>query len=49
MQNKQNGRSVVVTINDRGHYVAGCIIDVTPAAARPLGFGGLTDMTVTRE
>jgi rare lipoprotein A len=32
--NKNNGRSVVVRINDRGPFVRGRIIDVTPAAAR---------------
>jgi rare lipoprotein A len=31
--NKSNGRSVVVTINDRGPFVRGRLIDVTPAAA----------------
>src|SRR5262249_40346761 len=36
--NKSNGRSVVVTINDRGPFVRGRVIDVTPAAARVLGF-----------
>jgi rare lipoprotein A len=40
--NKNNGRSVVVTINDRGPFVRGRVIDVTPAGARALGFSGLT-------
>src|SRR5579862_4888035 len=44
--NKRNGRSVVVRINDRGPYAAGRIIDVTPAAARALGFSGLAPVTV---
>ncbi len=44
--NKRNGRSVVVTINDRGPFVRGRVIDVTPAAARALGFSGLTQVTV---
>jgi rare lipoprotein A (peptidoglycan hydrolase) len=35
--NKSNGNSVVVTINDRGPFVRGRIIDVSPAAARVLG------------
>jgi rare lipoprotein A len=39
--NVRNGRSVVVRINDRGPFVRGRIIDVTPAAARVLGFSGL--------
>lgn len=34
---KNGGRSVVVTINDRGPFVRGRIIDVSPAAARVLG------------
>ena len=39
--NKRNGNSVVVRINDRGPFVRGRVIDVTPAAARSLGFSGL--------
>ena len=34
VSNPKNGRSVDVTINDRGPFVRGRIIDVTPAAAR---------------
>jgi rare lipoprotein A len=44
--NKSNGRSVVVTINDRGPFVRGRIIDVSPAAAQVLGFSGVTHVTV---
>jgi len=44
--NKRNGRTVVVTINDRGPFVAGRVIDVTPAAAQALGFSGLTQVTL---
>jgi rare lipoprotein A len=44
--NKNNGRSVIVTINDRGPFVRGRVIDVTPAAARALGFSGLTQVTL---
>jgi peptidoglycan lytic transglycosylase len=47
--NKTNGRSVVVTINDRGPFVRGRLIDVTPAAAHALGFSGLARVTVNRE
>jgi rare lipoprotein A len=47
--NRSNGRSVVVTVNDRGPFVRGRIIDVTPAAARVLGFSGLGQVTVERE
>jgi rare lipoprotein A len=37
--NLRNGKSVVVRINDRGPYIKGRIIDLTPAAAAKLGFG----------
>jgi rare lipoprotein A len=47
--NRSNGRSVVVTVNDRGPFVRGRIIDVTPAAAHALGFSGLAPVTVQRE
>jgi rare lipoprotein A len=47
--NQRNGRSVVVTVNDRGPFVRGRIIDVTPAGARALGFSGLSQVTVERE
>lgn len=36
--NLANGRSTVLTINDRGPFVKGRIIDVSWAAARELGF-----------
>ena len=44
--NKSSGRSVVVRINDRGPFVRGRIIDLTPAAARALGFSGLANVEV---
>jgi rare lipoprotein A len=47
--NRSNGRTVMVTINDRGPFVRGRIIDVTPAAAQALGFNGLAPVTVERE
>jgi rare lipoprotein A len=47
--NHNNGRSVVVTINDRGPFVSGRIIDVTPAAARQLGMSGLAPVKIERE
>jgi rare lipoprotein A len=47
--NHSNGRSVVVRINDRGPFVTGRIIDVTPAAAHALGMSGLAPVTVERE
>lgn len=36
--NLGNGKSVMVEIRDRGPYIAGRIVDVTPKAARQLGF-----------
>jgi rare lipoprotein A len=44
--NRNSGRSVVVRINDRGPFVHGRIIDLTPAAARALGFSGLANVEV---
>ncbi len=44
--NKASGRSVVVRINDRGPFVRGRVIDVTPAAAHALGFSGLAHVTL---
>jgi|SRR5262249_54962879 len=44
--NRRNGKSVVVRINDRGPFVRGRIIDITPAAARSLGFSGLAPVTI---
>ena len=45
--NRRNGRSVVVRINDRGPFIRGRLIDVTPAAARALGFSGLAPVMLT--
>jgi rare lipoprotein A len=39
--NRDNGRSVVVRINDRGPFVRGRVIDLSPAAARALSVDGL--------
>jgi rare lipoprotein A len=44
--NTSNGRSVVVRINDRGPFVRGRVIDLTPAAAQALGFSGLAQVTL---
>jgi rare lipoprotein A len=46
--NRKNGRSAVVRISDRGPFVRGRVIDVTPAAARALGFSGLAPVSVNR-
>jgi rare lipoprotein A len=37
VQNKQNGREIVVRVNDRGPFVDGRIIDLSYSAARNLG------------
>jgi rare lipoprotein A len=36
--NLNTGRSVIVRINDRGPFVRGRIIDLTPPAAKAIGF-----------
>lgn len=36
--NLENGKSLKMRLNDRGPFVAGRIIDVTPRAAKKLGF-----------
>src|SRR5690348_9841663 len=46
--NKRNGKSVVVRINDRGPFVKGRVIDVTPAAAHALGFSGIAPVELAR-
>jgi rare lipoprotein A len=38
--NRNNGRSVVVTINDRGPYIKGRVIDLSRAAAQQVGMTG---------
>jgi rare lipoprotein A len=38
--NQHNGSSVVVTINDRGPYVGGRVIDLSKAAAQEIGMTG---------
>lgn len=44
--NSKNGRSIVVRINDRGPFIGGRVIDLTPAGARALKFDGLTHVTL---
>jgi len=39
------GRSVVVTVNDRGPFVRGRVLDLSTAAARALGIEGLGHVT----
>lgn len=44
--NHRTGRSVTVRIVDRGPFVRGRVIDLSPGAARALGFAGLAPVTV---
>lgn len=50
VRNLETGRSAVVTIQDRGPYVPGRIIDLSPATAAQIGLtskDGLADVEVT--
>jgi rare lipoprotein A len=46
--NRTNGRSVMVTITDRGPFVRGRVIDLTPAGARAIGLSGLARVSVNK-
>src|SRR4051794_4323827 len=46
--NERTGRSVVVRINDRGPYARGRVIDLSKAAAQPVGILGVGTVTLTR-
>ena len=45
--NVRTGRSVVVRINDRGPFIPGRVIDLTPAGARAIRSSGLASVTLT--
>jgi rare lipoprotein A len=45
--NSRSGRSVVVRINDRGPFVHGRVIDLTPAGARAIGMSGLAPVSLS--
>ena len=47
--NQKNGKSVTVRINDRGPFIRGRIIDLTPAGAKVLGFSGLTKVMLVTQ
>jgi rare lipoprotein A len=47
--NRNNGRSAVVRINDRGPYVHGRVIDLSPAAAQALRVNGLAPVSLIVE
>ncbi len=44
--NNHTGRTVVVRINDRGPFVHGRVIDLSPAAARAIGVSGLASVSL---
>ena len=44
--NRSNGRSATVRINDRGPYVTGRVIDLSPGAARAIGIDGLAPVSL---
>ncbi len=46
---KRNGKSVVVRINDRGPFIKGRVIDLTPRAASAIGFSGLAPVSLKVE
>ena len=45
--NKRNGRNAVVRINDRGPFINGRVIDLTPAGAQAIGMDGLAPVELT--
>jgi rare lipoprotein A len=45
--NRHTGRSVIVRINDRGPFVKGRVIDLSPAAARAIGVGGIAQVSLS--
>src|SRR5689334_19424924 len=45
--NRRNNKSVVVRINDRGPFVRGRVIDLTPAGARAIGMSGLAPVSLS--
>ena len=45
---RRTGRSVVVRINDRGPFVGGRIIDLSPAASRAIGMNGTEPVSLAR-
>jgi rare lipoprotein A len=45
--NSHTGRSVIVRINDRGPFVKGRVIDLSPAAAKAIGVGGIAQVSLS--
>lgn len=48
--NQENGKSVIVRVNDRGPFIKGRVIDLSKAAANRLGFvsSGVTDICMAK-
>lgn len=46
--NVQNGRSIVVRINDRGPFSAGRVIDLSRASAQAIGMSGTARVILAR-
>lgn len=44
--NKANGKSAIVTIKDRGPFVAGRVIDLSHAAKNAIGMGGTAKVNI---
>ena len=42
-------RSITCKVTDRGPFVRGRIVDITPVAARALGISGLARVSVERQ
>jgi rare lipoprotein A len=45
--NVETGLFVIVRINDRGPFIKGRIIDLTPAGAKAIGSNGLAKVSLT--
>jgi rare lipoprotein A len=45
----RNGMSVLVTINDRGPFASGRVIDLTPAAAKAIGMSNPVVVSLLQE
>ena len=43
--NLENGRTIVVRINDRGPFIRGRVLDLSQGAARAIGIGGVGHVT----
>jgi rare lipoprotein A len=44
----KGGKSIICRVTDRGPFVRGRVLDLTPVAARALGFSGVARVSVER-